>query len=190
MSNKNSGAPAEDAITNSFLSLMKVHEALNELFYLHQEALLVFDIPGALALLTEFEGELREHMRLEEEILLPVYERAGRIPGGPVIFFTGEHKRMLEFLQRFHSTLNRLTACDAATLKREIITLFDQQAVFKHLVEHHDMRERNILYPTLDRVTDETEKHDLFALIGVTNGRLMRERELWGRLLFDSTEPA
>jgi hypothetical protein len=30
--------------------------------------------------------------------------------------------------------------------------------MYKHLVEHHDRRERNILYPQLDRVTSEQER--------------------------------
>jgi iron-sulfur cluster repair protein YtfE (RIC family) len=171
---------SEAPAARTFLSLMKVHEELNELFYLHQEALLTFDILGAFKRLTEFEGELRKHMSFEEEALLPIYERAGRIPGGLVVFFTGEHRRMLEFLERFRATLERLVSrysateqrsdtegsasCDDASLKREIIQLFDQEALFKHLVEHHDLREQNILYPTLDRVTDDAEKREMLGV--------------------------
>jgi hemerythrin-like domain-containing protein len=145
---------------NSFLSLLEVHKQLDELFYLHQEALLALDVRLALERLDGFERKLRPHMRYEEEVLLPVYERAGRIEGGPVVFFTGEHKRMLEFLARFREKLEGLLH-DPRDLKREVISLFDQQAMFKHLSEHHDQRERNILYPTLDRVTDEAERRQL-----------------------------
>jgi hemerythrin superfamily protein len=35
--------------------------------------------------------------------------------------------------------------------------------MFKHLVEHHDLREQNILYPTLDRLTTEAERRDLLG---------------------------
>ena len=148
--------------SNSFLSLLKLHEDLDELFLLHQEALFALDVHLALERLLEFERQILSHMRDEEELLLPVYERAGRIPGGPVEFFTGEHKKMLEFLSRFKETLLRLTS-QPANLKREVIKLFDQEATFKNLVEHHDQRERNILYPTLDRVTSEEERRQLLA---------------------------
>ena len=147
---------------SSFLSLLEIHQRLDELFLSHQKALLALDLELALATLKEFERELRAHMRVEEDLLLPVYARAGRIQGGPVEFYTGEHKRMLEFLARFSEQLQalRLTYAD---LKRGIIGLFDQEAVFKQLMQHHDMRERNLLYPTLDKVTSETERRELLA---------------------------
>ncbi|HXG94666.1 MAG TPA: hemerythrin domain-containing protein [Blastocatellia bacterium] len=146
-----------DVGRTSFLSLLEVHERLSELFLLHQEALLALDIELALKRLREFTIELRAHMQVEEEVLLPVYERAGRIQGGPVEFYTGEHRKMLEFLARFVKKLEELKH-GPANLKREVIELFDDEALFKHLMEHHDMREENIFYPTLDKVTDEEER--------------------------------
>jgi hemerythrin-like domain-containing protein len=146
----------------SFLSLVSVHEGLNELFLLHQEALLRRDVRLALERLLDYERALLAHMRPEEEILLPVYERAGRIPGGPIELFLGEHKKMLAFIARFKATLEQLRGA-GSDLDRRIIKLFDEQAMFKHLVEHHDLRERNILYPTLDRITGERERRELLA---------------------------
>jgi hemerythrin-like domain-containing protein len=148
----------------SFLSLLKIHDHLNELFLSHQEALLSLDLTLTTELLRQFEAELRAHMRMEEEILLPVYQRAGRIQGGPVEFFTGEHKRMLEAISHIKEHLSRLTS-DQPDLKREIIKLFDMEAMFKSLVEHHDSREENIFYPTLDKVTDEQERKELLIEI-------------------------
>jgi hypothetical protein len=77
----------------TFLSLLDIHEHLNEMFLLHQEALLDFDVDLALARLRQFENKLR--------------------------------------------------------------------AVFKQLMQHHDMREQSILYPTLDKVTSEEERRVL-----------------------------
>ena len=148
----------------SFLPILKVHDHLNELFLLHQEALLALDIALAQVRLKVFEEKLLAHMRMEEDILLPVYQRAGRIPGGPVEFFTGEHKRMLEAIDRIKTALNRLDRSQP-DIKREIIRLFDAEAMFKSLVEHHDSREENILYPTLDKVTSEEERRDLLSKI-------------------------
>ena len=144
----------------SFLDLLEIHKGLNELFLLHQEALLALDVELALVRLRQFERELRAHMRIEEDLLLPIYVRAGRIQGGPIEFYTGEHKRMLEFLARFIGRLEELSA-NPANLERGIIELFDEQAQFKKLMQHHDMREQNILYPTLDNVTGAEERGDL-----------------------------
>ncbi len=144
----------------SFLALLKTHEHLNELFLLHQAALLQLDLALALERLRTFERELRAHMQVEEELLLPIYQRAGPIPGGPVEFFTGEHQRMLQLLARFNESLQQLQA-QPEDLTRRIIQLLDEEAMFKSLVQHHDAREENILYPTLDRVATEQEKQQL-----------------------------
>src|SRR5262245_23837885 len=146
----------------SFLSLLGTHEHLTELFLLHQDALLSLDVQLAIARLQLFERELRAHMKVEEDVLLPVYARAGRIQGGPIEFYTGEHKKMLEFLARFSSKLEEMKKTPA-NLRREIIELFDDQALFKHLMQHHDMREKNILYPVLDQVTGPEERENLLS---------------------------
>ena len=139
----------------SFLSLLEIHERLNELFLSHQEALLAADMPLAAARLAEYEQQLRAHMNDEEALLLPVYERAGRIQGGAVEFFTGEHRKMLEMLARIREQLTRI---EGEPTPRDRIRLFDEESRYKLLVEHHDQREQNILYPTLDRITDDAER--------------------------------
>jgi hemerythrin-like domain-containing protein len=146
----------------SFAEILKIHGSLNELFLLHQEALLRLDLELAAERLRIYERELRAHMRVEEELLMPVYERAGKIAGGPPEFFVGEHRRMLEFLARFAATLDELKEESGDTARR-VIRLFDEEAMFKNLCEHHDMRERNIFLPALDRVTGEAERRDLIG---------------------------
>jgi hemerythrin-like domain-containing protein len=144
------------------MSLLKVHEDLKELFLSHQMALLALDIELAHERLLQFRREIEEHMHVEEELLLPVYNRAGRIPGGPVEFFTGEHKRLLEFLSRFDEQLTQMKS-SSENPAREIIELFDGEAVFKSLLEHHDLREQNIFYPVLDEITTEQERQQLLS---------------------------
>jgi|RhiMethySRZTD1v2_1073278.scaffolds.fasta_scaffold18934_8 hemerythrin-like domain-containing protein len=146
----------------SFAKLLKIHECLNELFLLHQESLLRLDLESAAERLRVYERELRAHMRVEEDLLMPVYERAGKIAGGPPEFFIGEHRRMLEFLARFAATLDELKG-ESGDPARRVIRLFDEEATFKSLCEHHDMRERNIFFPALDRVTDEAERRELIG---------------------------
>ena len=86
-----------------------------------------------------------------------MYERAGTIPGGEIALFLGEHKKILEYLDRFDQTLAEMTE-GPEPLKRKILQLLDEEAVFKHVMLHHDLRERNILYPVLDSVTEEQER--------------------------------
>ena len=60
---------------------------------------------------------------MEEELLLPVYERAGRIPGGDPRFYINEHKKMLAILDDFMEILPRLIEKGAANARREIVEL-------------------------------------------------------------------
>lgn len=149
---------------SSFLSLLETHEWLDKHFLLHQEALLAGDLSLAHELLKTVEEGQKEHIRVEEELLLPVYELAGSIPGGNPQFYINEHNKMLAILDGFMETLPRLIEKGAANARREIVELFDQGYWFKRLLEHHDQREENILYPVLDQVTDEEERKELLQL--------------------------
>ena len=143
----------------SFLVLLRVHEKLDEMFLRHQEALLASDVNRAIEILICYEAKLLSHMRDEEELLLPIYEaRTERIPGGPAELFLGEHKKMRGFISEFHQGLSRMRAEEGHRLRRSIIALMDRQSMYKNLVEHHDHREKNILYPWLDRITTEEER--------------------------------
>ena len=155
----------------SFAEVLKIHERLKELFLLHQEALLRLDIELAAERLRNYERELRAHMRAEEDLLMPVYERAGKIEGGPPEFFTGEHRRMLEFLARIAAALRKLKE-ESGDPTRRVIRLFDEEAMFKSLCDHHDMRERNIFFPALDRVTGEAERRELICRCLAANSQL------------------
>lgn len=146
---------------SSFLALLETHEHLNELFLLHQEALLAQDIPLAAELLKQVSEGQREHIRVEEEILLPVYARAGKIPGGDPKFYINEHRKMIRILDHFEEMLPRLMDEGPGTMRRRVIELFDEGYWFKRLLEHHDEREESILYPVLDRVTTEEERREL-----------------------------
>ncbi len=153
----------------SFVSLLAIHQDLTELFLQHQEALLDGDLAQARDRLEAFERALLHHMQDEEVLLLPLYERAGAIPGGPPILFTGEHKRMRELVARFKQDLSSLDQHPDGR-KRGILRLLDRQAAFKNLMEHHDLREANILYPALDRVTSEAERREILARGAINRG--------------------
>lgn len=161
-------------VKSSFIRLEGVHDSLNELFLRHQEALLSGRIGEARALLESYITELKSHMEVEEGILMPVYERAGRIEGGPPEFFTGEHRRMLEHLDRFSSALEEL---GPAPGPRAIIALLDGEASYKSLCEHHEQREKSIFFPALDRVTEEDERRELIGRCLAANARLAVARD-------------
>lgn len=158
-----------DSPSERFLGLDHVHEALNDLFCGHQEALILRDFPIAVDLLETFDLLLRIHMRHEEELLLPIYDaRCDRkMPAGGcgTKDFVLEHKRMLELLKDIQVRMRDLaTRCRCRTAPRDIIALLDQECTFKHLVQHHNMREHSDLYPGVDDLASEGERVKLMKL--------------------------
>lgn len=142
---------------NSFSDLLNLHGQLNDLFLRHQESLIARRFAEAARRLTAFRRLIRRHIHDEEQRLLPLYDaRAGVIPGGPVELFVGEHRKIVAFLDSFRAELRRIRSLRSPS--RAILALMDRQAMFKHLMEHHDSREKNILYPHLDRVTTPEER--------------------------------
>jgi hemerythrin-like domain-containing protein len=145
-----------------FAGLGALHRELEELFLQHQEALLGLELALAAERLERYEAALRPHLEAEEALLLPVFERAGRIRGASPDLFTGEHQRLLEFLARFRAELRALVP-GAPDLKRGVLRLLDAETTFKHLSHHHELREETYLFPALDRVTDAAERRELLA---------------------------
>lgn len=144
--------------------LLTLHADLDEMFYAHQAALLHFDFESALSQLERYEAALLMHMRDEEEVLLPVYQkRAGAIVGGGINLFLDEHKKMSEFIRLLKTEVAALAGEPHPEAK--LIWILDRESFYKRLCGHHDKREREILYRELDRVTTEAEKSELLTRV-------------------------
>jgi hemerythrin-like domain-containing protein len=147
-----------------FADVLGLHRELDELFFRHQRALLDFNFRGALERLSAYEAALLEHMRHEEELLLPLYaERVTPGRGGGADFFLLEHAKMRRHLAHFREQLPQLAELPEPS--RALLKLLDQETTYKHLVEHHDLREERHLYPALDGVTTEAEREDLLGRV-------------------------
>jgi hypothetical protein len=70
---------------------------------------------------------------------------------------------MKTFLPEFHQKLAQMRGEAPAELRRSVIALIDREFKYKHLSEHHDLRERNVLYPWLNRITSEEERRALLT---------------------------
>jgi hemerythrin-like domain-containing protein len=144
----------------SFDEVVSLHCELGEMFFEHQRALLNFDFQGALDCLAAYERALLEHMRVEEEELLPLYgERVEAERGGAARFFYLEHEKMRRLLTHFRTELPKLLGLPDPT--RALLKLLDMEATYKHLVAHHDTREEKFLYPALERITSADERRRL-----------------------------
>jgi iron-sulfur cluster repair protein YtfE (RIC family) len=151
----------------SLLEMMEVHRDLFELLAVHRDHVVGLEWDRALEALQRFEDELRSHMTAEETHILPVYEkRVGAVTGGDPQFFYLEHKNILRNLDTAKEELRRL-ARDPKSGRRQAHEFLAAESMLLHLLQHHDLREKNVLYPKLDEALSPEERQALLDACGI-----------------------
>ena len=142
----------------SLLTLLDVHANLKERLAVHGDCLVGLEFERALEELDRFERELRAHMDAEERHILPLYRvLLPRVPGGDPDLFTLEHKNILRSLATAKEALRKVIGTPGAG-RREARELLDGEWMLRHLIDHHDSREKNVLYPRLDAALSDKER--------------------------------
>jgi hemerythrin-like domain-containing protein len=93
-----------------------------------------------------FRDELLAHFATEEQVLFPAFEAATGMTGGPTQMMRFEHAQMRELLEQMQAALEQ-RARDAFAGAAETLLVLMQQ---------HNMKEENILYPMCDRTVGTT----------------------------------
>lgn len=117
------------------------HKHCDDLFAAAEAAVAARDWAGGQPLLARFHDELETHFRTEEELLFPAFETATGMSGGPTQMMRFEHAQMRDLLDRMAQAL---AAQDKDTFAGAAETLLV-------LMQQHNMKEENILYPMCDR---------------------------------------
>lgn len=125
------------------------HHEADELFLKHQEALLERDFAAAAARLAEFTEAVSRHIAVEEAEAIPLYcaHVPTPPPGGHADLILAEHRKIERYLRQFAEQLAAWQS--RPPTPREVLALLDRQTQFKHLMDHHDRRERSFLYAAL-----------------------------------------
>ncbi len=107
------------------------------------------DRMGALG---SFAARLKIHIRWEEDILFPLFERATGMNGqGPTEVMRDEHKQILELLSKSHDHLAR--GKDAGGTLEQL----------RCSLKVHNDKEENVLYPCIDDMVGSVEREDAIA---------------------------
>jgi iron-sulfur cluster repair protein YtfE (RIC family) len=107
--------------------------------------------PQCARQLAAFRGALETHMKLEEQVLFPAFERATGSDAGPTAVMRHEHRQMIQML-------DEMTHAAASQAGER----FDVLApAFTRIIDTHSMKEENMLYPMCDRVLDATTSETL-----------------------------
>ncbi len=143
--------------------MMGRHGEFDACFRRHQVALVDRDHQRAGAELACYQQLLDEHIDQEEVHVLPLYVRhGGDATDAPTKLFLGEHQLIRKFLAEFRARVEQLVA---APDDDRLLELLDREATFKNLMLHHDLRERNMLYPRLSERLVAEEQHAVLARI-------------------------
>lgn len=97
----------------------------------------------------EFVLGLRRHIKIEEEILFPVFEeKTGMIDAGPTFVMKMEHKEINELLDRILAATGGHDGSAATEAAGELISILTD----------HNMKEEHILYPESDSFISGPER--------------------------------
>ncbi len=105
-----------------------------------------------------FKSELEQHIIWEEDILFPIFEKKTGIKNaGPTSVMRMEHIQIKNHLQEIKRKLHTKKIQDPC--KEEV-------ALFK-VLQSHNQKEENILYPGIDNLTSEQEKEQMIKQISL-----------------------
>lgn len=117
------------------------HARCDDLFYQAETSVAQRNWKSAIDRFRLYQEVLRQHIRMEEKILLPTFEQT--LAGGaePVAMLRSEHRQINGIIHRMWEAIQRFDPADYV-LHAETLTLLMQQ---------HTLKEEEMLYPLLDR---------------------------------------
>ena len=136
--------------------ILAEHQEMDELFLQHQEALLEQDWGKAQARYAAFHTLLKNHIELEDRVLLPLHQQLEK-PQWRSLVYTAEHDKVLEIAQIMAERIAAPKPENASQRLRWIIKLLDDERSLKNLVEHHNEREEKGMLPELARQTHHSQ---------------------------------
>jgi iron-sulfur cluster repair protein YtfE (RIC family) len=124
------------------------HHRLDEALRSVSQAVCVGRFTDAVAGYHEFELGILRHLRIEEELLFPVFEARSGIVNGPTAVMRDEHRQVRRALGLMRSGLQ---GGDADSYG-------DGLRFFQSVLPDHNAKEEHILYPALDSLLRPAER--------------------------------
>ena len=133
------------------------HDRLDNKIKMYSAEKLV-NIEQANGIFLFFKRELERHITWEEDILFPIFERKSGIKDdGPTSVMRIEHIQIKNHLQKIKEKLHAKIIQNPC--KEEVALL--------EVLESHNQKEENILYPGIDNLTSEQEKEQMIKQMSV-----------------------
>lgn len=120
------------------------HKHCDQLFVAAEDAVQRGDWSAADTAVARFEAQMAAHFAAEEEVLFPAFEEATGMTGGPTEMMRYEHEQMRGLLSQL----------DAARAARDADSYGGVAETLLTLLQQHNMKEENILYPMCDQALE------------------------------------
>jgi len=133
------------------------HRHCDDLFVAAEESVQRDDWAAAAIAFARFHDQMNAHFEAEESLLFPAFEAASGMSGGPTEMMRYEHEQMRTLLAQLAA------ACE----DRDGETYAGVAETLLMLMQQHNMKEENILYPMCDQALG-AEAESLGAKIGAT----------------------
>ncbi|TDR81366.1 hemerythrin domain-containing protein [Paludibacterium purpuratum] len=117
--------------------LIEQHRGCDDFLVRAEAAVRDGDWTTALAAWQPFEADMQRHFALEEEHLFPAFEAATGMTMGPTAVMRGEHAEMRELFAELR----------AALAAQDSEAFLGQGETLLILMQQHNMKEENVLYP-------------------------------------------
>ena len=125
------------------------HDRLDALFESFQ-TLKRSDFARAKEAFNTFKAGLQRHIVWEEDFLFPFWEEKSGLTEGPTMVMRAEHRQIGELLEAIHE---KVAEQNPESDKEERALL--------ELLQAHNRKEEQILYPAIDRVAEPAERAEL-----------------------------
>ncbi|MCI4458738.1 MAG: hemerythrin domain-containing protein [Thermocrinis sp.] len=123
------------------------HRECDELYAKVEELLKKGQWEDAKRVFAEFKTETLKHFQREEDVLFPEFEARTGIVMGPTQVMRMEHDQARELIERMEKALEEKK-------EKEFFAIGDTYMI---LIQQHNLKEENILYPMCDQHLDPSE---------------------------------
>ena len=122
-------------------ALQQHHKHCDDDFAVAEEAAQNNDWTACAVSFGKFNGDMRAHFGIEEDVLFPAFEQQTGMTGGPTQVMRGEHVQMRDLLRQMEEALAQKNADGFGGVAETLLVMMQQ----------HNMKEENILYPMCDQ---------------------------------------
>ena len=125
------------------------HRDCDALFAQAENAANDGDHEAARAAYAEFEVAMARHLSIEENVLFPEFEARSGMVGGPTAVMRMEHEQMRAMMAQLRQALEN----------RALDDFLDFSETLNILIQQHNMKEEQMLFPLCDRaLADRAEE--------------------------------